>query len=692
MKLWTPASFLGKYLSPFFSGKFSLRVVLITTLVTQIIVAVSLTGWLSFRGGQQAVDDLASQLRNEVTARIAQHLKTYTALPHLVNQINADQVRLGLLKLDQLCELDQYFYKQIQQFNTVSYIGLATEAPQYIGVKSRDNHSIIIEILDATTQGQLETWETNQRGQRIERSSTTPNYDPRQRPWYQAAIKVGKAVWTQIYVYARGNSTGISANRPLYDLSGHLLGVATADLTLLDIGNFLKDLKISQHGQMFIIERSGLLIATSTNEKPYRINSLTRRAEPLNALMSQDQLTRTVTYYLMQQFAHFGHINTSQQLDFKVDHQRYFLQIVPFKDEWGLDWLIVAVVPEADIMARIIINTYITIALCLIALLLSTFIGILTARWIVQPLTRLNLAAKAITRGEWQVLPETNRYDEIGELAKSFSYMTKQLHELFNTLEQKVADRTYDIETQNIQLAELNSKLVKLNQDKNEFLGIVAHDLKNPLAGIQGAAELLLTNFEEMTREEIADFLKMMQTASHQMFELIKNLLDVNAIESGKMNISQQFCDILPILQRLIFHYVPLAQNKNIHLQLHVQQEQYIAFVDKNSLHQVFDNLISNAVKYSFHHKRIDICIEQRDNKIWCEIHDEGPGLSELDQQKLFGKFAQLTPRPTGNEHSTGLGLFIAKKLIEAMDGNIKCLSQLGQGTTFIVELPAIKN
>ncbi len=267
--------------------------------------------------------------------------------------------------------------------------------------------------------------------------------------------------------------------------------------------------------------------------------------------------------------------------------------------------------------------------------------------------------------------------------------MTKQLQELFNTLEQKVEDRTRDIEEQNLQLAELNDRLLKLNQDKNEFLGIVAHDLKNPLFGIQGAAELILTNFEEMSQEEITDFLRMMQTASRQMFELIKNLLDVNAIESGKMNISLQFCDILPILQTLISHYVQIAKNKNIYLYFQFYQEQYLAFVDKNSVYQIFDNLISNAVKYSFHNKAIYVQVTQQDRMIRCEVRDEGPGLSDRDQQKLFSKFAQLTPRPTGNEHSTGLGLFIVKKLVDAMGGTITCHSQLEQGTTFIVGLPA---
>jgi signal transduction histidine kinase len=105
-------------------------------------------------------------------------------------------------------------------------------------------------------------------------------------------------------------------------------------------------------------------------------------------------------------------------------------------------------------------------------------------------------------------------------------------------------------------------------------------------------------------------------------------------------------------------------------------------------MHQVLDNLISNAIKYSPPMTHIDIRLVQMAETVRCEIQDEGPGLSEKDQQKLFGKFARLTTQPTGGEHSTGLGLFIVKKLVTAMNGKVWCESELGKGATFVVEFP----
>ncbi|RKZ49634.1 MAG: hybrid sensor histidine kinase/response regulator [Candidatus Parabeggiatoa sp. nov. 3] len=680
--------FLNRQFSKW-TGKRSLRTVLIIAFVSQVFAAVGLTGWLSFYNGQQAVDDLASQLRSEMTARIHQHLQTYMAMPHLVNQINVDAIHLGHLELTDIGKLDSYFWHQIQRFNTVSYIGLATLKGEYIGAQIRRDGSIIIEVLDSHSTGNLNTWETNNQGNRTKVSRTMSNYDPLLRPWYQAAVKAGKAVWTDIYVYFSGWSTTISANQPIYDHQGQLLGVATSDLTLLKIGHFLKGLKIGEHSQTFIMDRSGLLVSTSTQEKPYRINPSTEQAEQFLARESADALTRETAHYLMQHFGALSQVNQNQQLDFRMAGKRQFLQIMPYQDQWGLDWLIVVVVPETDFMARINANTRATILLCLVALMVAILIGIVIARWIVQPLQDLNTTAKALAIGEWRQLNEMEREDEIGQLAHVFNRMSQELQVSFNDLEEKVKNRTQDIAAKNLKLTALNEELDQLNQDKNEFLGIVAHDLKNPLAAIQGSALLIQSDYDELPKKDVIEFANIISTSSQQLFELIKNLLDVNQIESGKMRLSLTELNMLPILQFLVKEYREKASVKGIRLICHCTEPKYEVYVDENSIRQVLDNVISNAVKYSPPGKHIIVSISQNENGVRCEIQDEGPGLSEADQQKLFSKFTRLTAQPTGEEHSTGLGLFIVKKLVEAMKGRVWCESELGQGALFILELPS---
>jgi signal transduction histidine kinase len=257
---------------------------------------------------------------------------------------------------------------------------------------------------------------------------------------------------------------------------------------------------------------------------------------------------------------------------------------------------------------------------------------------------------------------------------------------LYADLEDKVKERTKNLAAQNAKLIVLNEKLVKVNQEKNEFLSIAAHDLKNPLSAIQGLAEMIVRDFDEMSKPEVLELANMISLSSQQMFELIKNLLDVNRLESGNLNISLGVFDILPVLEWVVKDYQDRAKTKNITLHFDGAEAEYYALGDERILRQVLDNLISNAVKYSPHGKQVYVRVSKDKKSVRCEIQDEGPGLSDEDKQQLFGKFTRLTPQPTGDENSTGLGLFIVKKLVEAMRGKVWCETELGKGATFIVE------
>jgi len=250
-------------------------------------------------------------------------------------------------------------------------------------------------------------------------------------------------------------------------------------------------------------------------------------------------------------------------------------------------------------------------------------------------------------------------------------------------LEQKIVERTQELQ-------EKNEILLKLDQEKNEFLGIVAHNLKNPLSAIKSLSEEIERSINKIPQPQLLKFISIIQMASRQMFNLINNLLDVNAIESGKICITCQRLDLLPIVHALLEIYRDRAREKHIHLHFFSDLTESYILGDENIVQQILDNLISNALKYSPYHKSIYVRLYSYQNWIRCEIRDQGPGLSEEDQQKLFGKFARLTPRPTGQEHSTGLGLFIVKKLVERINARIWCESQVAQGTTFTLEFPKI--
>ena len=254
----------------------------------------------------------------------------------------------------------------------------------------------------------------------------------------------------------------------------------------------------------------------------------------------------------------------------------------------------------------------------------------------------------------------------------------QELERLNSTLEERVAERTQE--------------LVLLNKEKDEFLGIAAHDLKNPLAGILSSAEIMERYF---TDDSTQRFTNMIISASGQMMDIITNLLDVNRIETGMLSLHFEPVN-LEILDRMVEEYQARATEKGIIVH-YESPEQDRAWVqgDKQSLRQIFDNLISNAVKYSPQWKNVWVRVlhtsSEPDRTLRVEIQDEGPGITEEDKKKMFGKFARLSAQPTGGENSTGLGLSIVKKLVEMHNGKVWCESEADKGipgATFIVELP----
>jgi signal transduction histidine kinase len=175
------------------------------------------------------------------------------------------------------------------------------------------------------------------------------------------------------------------------------------------------------------------------------------------------------------------------------------------------------------------------------------------------------------------------------------------------------------------------------------------------------------------------------------MKSIIERLLDVNAIESGNLNITLRECNLTSVCKMTVEEYRSRAAAKNITLHFASTEDNIIALADEASLHTILENLISNAIKYSPFDKNIYIQVGREGGMARCDVQDEGPGFSEEDQLRLFSKYARLTPKPTGGEHSTGLGLSIVKRMIEAMRGHVWCSTKLGEGATFSLSLPLAK-
>ncbi len=260
---------------------------------------------------------------------------------------------------------------------------------------------------------------------------------------------------------------------------------------------------------------------------------------------------------------------------------------------------------------------------------------------------------------------------------------------------QLVKDRTLKLEEEKENAEEARENAERLqrlaeeaNTVKSEILHIAAHDMKSPLISIKMYAQII--GVEADPQSQVAGFADDIYQNSQRMLDLINELLDASAIENGKIILHKTRINITKLADSVVYNQKKTAERKNQMMYLESSGDYFIE-ADESRIRQVIDNLLSNAIKYSPEGKSIWVRIRSHFDNIRIEICDEGPGLNEEDLKKVFGKFQRLTPRPTGGEPSTGLGLSVVKHLVEIQDGKVWVESIEGKGCNFVVEFKSAK-
>jgi signal transduction histidine kinase len=238
------------------------------------------------------------------------------------------------------------------------------------------------------------------------------------------------------------------------------------------------------------------------------------------------------------------------------------------------------------------------------------------------------------------------------------------------------------------ELVKTNAELEKLVELKNEFLGMAAHDLRNPLFVVQSCAKFLLAKTPDVLDEEQIEFLSIIQSYSGFMLQMVEDLLDVSAIESGRLVLSPQPTDLVALIDRNLALNSILAESKQIRLSLECDQEPPLMMLDPVKIEQVLNNLISNAVKFSHPGSQVEIGLEEHEDGVVISVRDEGQGIPAEELDRLFKWFGRTSVRGTEGERSTGLGLAIARRIVAGHQGRIWVESEVDQGSTFYVSLP----
>lgn len=222
---------------------------------------------------------------------------------------------------------------------------------------------------------------------------------------------------------------------------------------------------------------------------------------------------------------------------------------------------------------------------------------------------------------------------------------------------------------------------------QSEVIEMAAHDMKNPLNSISSLADLIIIKDDKQTINKMSALIK---NSSQRMIHIVEGLLASAFIEAGRINLNIQPIDIADLAKGVIDSNQVLAKNKAQLLTLEIEKRPIVK-CDKEKMRDVFENLISNAIKFSERDKAIEVKVGVSSDKGYFEIKDNGQGMTEKDKSKLFTKFSRLSARPTGGETSTGLGLSIVKMLVELQHGDISAHSEgKNMGSTFTVKLPLL--
>ncbi|MBD2356451.1 PAS domain S-box protein [Tolypothrix sp. FACHB-123] len=635
--------------------KITLRWVLVIPFVLQTIGAVGLVGYLSYRSGEQAVENLANKLMHEVSHRISDRLDNYLQTQQQAMAINAQTVKQGALNIRDFTQLQNYLWQQITLaplLGSNTYVNERGEEIGYGRLQSQELVDIANKLtgenlaigtvflaeIKTTHLGKRKHYLVDFQGQ-PKKLIYTLDFDSRQLPWYRYGKAAKKQVWSPIFVSNIAPTLVIQAMAPVYNNVGEFQGIFFSNISLSEIGTFLNQLNFSPSGKALIIDRSGNLVATSTLELPYIAKA---KGEPqrLPTIQSQDAQTRSLAQQIVKKSGGFRQLENTTQLSLELDGQKQFVQITPYRDRYGLDWLVVTTVPASDFTREIEASKAQTYILCLFALFATIIIGIFTARLITKPIVRLSQASQALAQGQWQQpLSEEIAIAELKLLTQSFNQTAKDLKQAFTTAQ--------------VALNESEDKFAKIFRNGPDFAHIISFET--------GCYVEVNDRFLEMTgysRAEVID---------HTPLEL--------GIVANPETI-KQMCDILQTQQRVQDFELEL-HTKSGERKIGLISSEWIDFAGKRYILSVFKDYTERKqvelelktardLREAIFHESTDaiFLVEPPPNRYILDCNQRAVTLFELDSKaELIGLQGNiLQKRQFTEEELAAIGMEIEQQ------------------------------
>lgn len=443
-----------------------LKLVLMVGFILPMMSAAGLVKYLAWKNEQQAVEQLVVQLQQRVGDRIQSQLQTYTDAPPRATEIITQALRRGDLDTENLQSWRSHLFDQGQMFNTLTYLYFGNTSGDYVELDQRSEVGDEVFVIEGQRPTIMNSFQAD-RADRPVIKQRAEAYDPRRRPWYQSAI-AGQARWTDIYEFSDSpKALGIGFVRPYFSADGtQLLGVLGSDFTLEAITRFLNDLSIGNTGEAFVMGRDGTLIASSLAQSPVGPQNKT-----LRVLDSQNALIKATGQSLLNKFEDFSRITQPQFLSFNQVGHRQLVQVTPFSDAFGLDWLIVVVVPESDFTGTIRENSHLTLLYSFLVLGVAILLTLSIAEKMSSALLKLSRASQSIAQGNLDQNIAGSGIQELDAMVQAFNDMSHELQQSYArledysfSLEAKVKERTQALEQEVRDRQQAESSIVQSEQ------------------------------------------------------------------------------------------------------------------------------------------------------------------------------------------------------------------------------------